>query len=201
VLEIRLTHSAYWRGGQLPRLLDRDHAAVVEWVVRLLTAAGWETLVEYTFNVFGERGSVDVLGWHRATRTLLIIEVKSRIVDQQDLLASVDRKQRLVPGLLQRERGWLAAAVGIVLVMSDTTFNRGVVAGHRSVFDTRFPSRSREIRRWLAAPCGGIGGVLFARDRRQRPDMRASGGPDRVRRPLRPRREARMTVAQRGTRR
>jgi hypothetical protein len=43
------------------------------------------------------------VGWHAETRTLLIIEVKSRIADVQDLHATMDRKCRVVPGLLARE--------------------------------------------------------------------------------------------------
>jgi transcriptional regulator with XRE-family HTH domain len=166
-LEITLGFTAYWRGGQLPRLLDRDHAALVDWVVRELTRAGWQSLVEYTVNVYGERGSVDVIGWHAATRTLLIVEVKSRIVDQQDLFAKVHRKCRIVPGELATERGWRAAAVGVLLVVSDTTFNRDVVTNHRATFDLRFRARSREIRQWLAAPSGALGGVWFARSSAQ----------------------------------
>jgi transcriptional regulator with XRE-family HTH domain len=183
VLEISLRFSAHWRGGLLPRLLDRDHAALVALIVRDLSAAGWETLVEYTFNVYGERGSVDVVGWHAPTRTLLIVEVKGRIVDQQDLFASTDRKLRLVPPLLARDRGWQAAAVGVLLAVGESTFNRTVVRRHRAVFDTRFPSGTRDVRRWIMSPSGPVGGILFLRDMSSAHARHDTGGPDRVRVP------------------
>lgn len=64
-----------YQGGLGDRLVDAAHAALVEIVVGVLRRYNWEVEVEFTFNVFGDRGSVDVLAWHAATRTLLIIEV------------------------------------------------------------------------------------------------------------------------------
>lgn len=49
-----------WRGEGPDRLLDAAHAALVERVVARLQSLGWETLVEVSFAVRGERGSVDV---------------------------------------------------------------------------------------------------------------------------------------------
>src|SRR3954471_6930613 len=63
-LGARVTVRLDWPGEDFDRLLDADHAAVVDAVVRLLTAAGWETAAEASFNVYGERGSVDVLAFH-----------------------------------------------------------------------------------------------------------------------------------------
>ena len=77
-----------WRGERLDRLLDEAHAGLVDRFVRLLRDAGWEVAVEATFNVDGERGSVDILGWHAATATLLIGEIKSVIADAQGTLAT-----------------------------------------------------------------------------------------------------------------
>src|SRR5689334_9236392 len=50
-----------WRGERLDRLLDEDHAAIVELVVRLLRNDGWQVEVEASFSIWGERGSIDVL--------------------------------------------------------------------------------------------------------------------------------------------
>ena len=43
----------------------------------------------------GERGVIDILAWHAATRTLLVIELKTEIVDINELMGTVDRKRRL----------------------------------------------------------------------------------------------------------
>src|SRR5688500_18816374 len=53
-----------WRGEGLDRLLDEAHAVLVDRMVAELRLAGWEAAIEVTFNDFGERGSVDVLGWN-----------------------------------------------------------------------------------------------------------------------------------------
>lgn len=53
-----------WKGEGLDRLLDEDHARLVELVVLKLQALGWEVAVEVSFSRFGERGSIDVLAFH-----------------------------------------------------------------------------------------------------------------------------------------
>ena len=63
-----------WHGGDGDRLIDREHAAVVEAVVAELRRMGWDVLLEFTFNHFGERGSVDVVGWHARSGALVIVE-------------------------------------------------------------------------------------------------------------------------------
>jgi DNA-binding XRE family transcriptional regulator len=150
-----------YQGGLADRLVDRAHAALVEVVVGVLRHAGWQVEVEYSFNVFGERGSVDVLAWHATTRTLLIIEVKSRFTDLQALLLSFGRKLRLVPEVARRELGWDALAVGRVVVASGSAGNRAIVARHPSIFMTSLPARAHEIRRWVRDPAGPIAGVWF----------------------------------------
>jgi transcriptional regulator with XRE-family HTH domain len=160
-IEVHLTIEARWHGTDGHRLLDRFHASIVEVVVGELTALGWTVLPEYTFNHYGDRGSVDVIAWLPLTRSLLIIEVKSEIVDIQDLFATQDRKVRVVPGLLRRERGWNAATVSRLVVLPGTTANRSIVARHIASFAAVLPSRMPEIRRWLRAPAGSIAGVWF----------------------------------------
>jgi len=153
-LDITLRLDSRWHGGDGDRLIDREHASVVEVVVSELRAVGWEALLEYTFNHYGERGSVDVIGWHAPSGTLLIVEVKSRLTDLQDLLASLGRKGRIVPDLLGRERGWKSASVGRMVVMPGWTANRSIVDRHRAIFDASFPGRAADVHRWLRDPSG-----------------------------------------------
>jgi transcriptional regulator with XRE-family HTH domain len=69
------------QGEGLDRLLDVAHAGLVESVLERLTRAEWETAVEVSFAIRGERGSIDILALHRSTATLLVVEVKSVIPD------------------------------------------------------------------------------------------------------------------------
>jgi transcriptional regulator with XRE-family HTH domain len=62
-LDLRLS----WNGEALDRLLDGDHARLVETTAASLRRAGWEVAAEVTFWIRGERGSVDVLAWHART--------------------------------------------------------------------------------------------------------------------------------------
>ena len=150
-----------WRGPEVDRLRDREHAALVEAFGRVLVEAGWELVPEYTFSHYGEKGSVDGLAWHAAGRALLIAEIETRIWDVQDLLSTLDRKRRLVPDLLRRERGWQADSVGVVLVMEEKSTHRHLIARHSATFGAAFPQRQAEVLRWIAEPSGSLRGILF----------------------------------------
>ena len=175
-LGISLRLDARWRGGDGDRLIDREHAAVVDLIVSELRRRGWDVELEYTFNHFGERGSVDVIGWHAASRSLLIVEAKSTLTDLQDLLGSMGRKLRIVPDRLAEERGWESVRVGRLIALPGSTANRGIVERHHAIFDASFPARASAARRWLRAPDGpGLAAVWFV-------------SPSRVATPTRPRR-------------
>jgi transcriptional regulator with XRE-family HTH domain len=57
-LQIRLPLDPRWRGGEADRLLDSDHAGIVNAIAGILRRLSWMVVVEYTFNHFGERGSI-----------------------------------------------------------------------------------------------------------------------------------------------
>jgi transcriptional regulator with XRE-family HTH domain len=153
-----------WRGPQLDRLLDARHARLVGLVAEALLAGGWLVELEYSFNHFGDRGSVDVVGWHTEPAALILVEVKTRIVDVQDLLASINRKRRVVPGLWATERGWKPANVASVLVLPEATVHRGVVARHPAIFGVALPGRTHDVSRWLARPESDLHAIWFVRD-------------------------------------
>jgi hypothetical protein len=146
-LEIRLS----WNGEALDRLLDADHAGLVEVVVKRLQAAGWECAVEVSFNIRGERGAVDVHAFHSAAQILLVVEVKSVIPDVQAMLMTLDRKARLGRAIAQTV-GWSATGVGRLLVVGESRTSRRRVDTHAAVFAATLPSRAIAIRAWLAEP-------------------------------------------------
>ena len=79
---------------ELPRLLGARHSALHEAFSRSLTAIpGWAHIPEVSFSVYGERGVIDVLGWHQRSGAVLVVELKSEIVDIQEMLATLDRKR------------------------------------------------------------------------------------------------------------
>lgn len=150
-LGARLICRLDWNGEALDRLLDADHASIVEQVVRILTACGWLCATEVSFSVYGERGSIDILAFHPGERVLLVIEVKSTMPDVQATLVALDRKARL--GMqIARERGWDASTAGRLLVIGDNRTARRRVAAHEATFAAALPDRSRVVRRWLVNP-------------------------------------------------
>lgn len=130
VLQADFAVALRWRGPNLARLLDRRHAALSNAVVAELRAAGWQMLPEETFNDFGDRGAVDILAWRPPERALLIIEVKTELVDLQEMLRTLDMKSRVVPGQVRRRYGWSVDCVAKVVVMPGTTTHRRAVANH-----------------------------------------------------------------------
>ncbi|MCI0346058.1 MAG: helix-turn-helix domain-containing protein [Chloroflexi bacterium] len=183
VVEVRVDLSATWRGAEGAALLDREHAALVELIVRELAEADWLTVVEYGFNHYGDRGSVDILAWHASSRSLLIIEVKTQIVDVQELHSSLAKKVRVVPDLVARDRGWVASSVSQVLVVGATRTARRVIERHRATFDSALPARTVEARRWIQHPSGRLAGVMFVTEPRRGTLRQGSGRSRRIRAP------------------
>jgi transcriptional regulator with XRE-family HTH domain len=151
VLGARVTVRLDWNGEALDRLTDAGHADLVEQVVAALAAHAWEVVPEATFLIRGERGSIDVLAWHAASATLLIVEVKSVVPDIQGLLAPLDRKTRLAADIAL-PRGWRARRVDVLLVIGDTRTSRRRVERYGVTFVSRFPDRIARIRQVIANP-------------------------------------------------
>ena len=180
VVGVSLPFAPRWRGADLPRLLDERHAAMVRAVIARLTNLGWVAVPEHTFSVRGERGSIDIFAWLPSARAVLVVEVKTQIVDLQDLLSAHDRKRRLASAI-GHDLGWSPLHVGALLVMPDETQTRNAVARHGPVFDAAYPSRGKLVSVWLRCPESDIRGIWFllnitAGDAKRRP-----GGVFRVR--------------------
>ena len=152
-----------WHGEGLDRLLDAAHASLLERTLSSLHAAGWRTATEVTFNIRGERGSIDILAFHEATGSLLVIEIKSVVPDLQGMLGTLDRKVR-VAAEIARERGWVARTVSRLLVLPDDRTSRRRIDRHRATFETALPARTVAVRRWLQDPADALAGVLFLSD-------------------------------------
>jgi len=150
-LGARLIVRLDWNVEAIDRLLDADHARLVDSVVRRLHSDGWDAMPEITFAIWGERGSVDVLGWHEPTRTALAVEVKSVVPDVQAMLMALDRKTRLGTAIA-KAHGRQAARIGRLLVIGESRTSQRRVEAHSATFAARFPDRIAAIRRFLSQP-------------------------------------------------
>lgn len=149
-----------WHGEGLDRLLDAAHAGLVEEVVNRLHHLDWETIVEASYAIRGERGSIDIFALHRPTATVLVTEVKSVVPDSQATIHATDRKVRLAPEIA-RERGWPCRLVGRLLVVGESTTARRRVERLDATYRSAFPARGRSIGVWLRLPSGTMSGLWF----------------------------------------
>jgi len=185
-----------WNGTDLDRLLNAAHSAMHELVVGILTAAGWEVVPERSFLIWGERGVIDIVAWLAPSRTLLIVELKTEIVDVQRLIGTVDRYRRLAPQVV-RDLGWEPVTVGAWVAVADSPTNRRRLGEHAGVLRAAFPSDGRTVAGWLRRPSGPLLALSFLSDacvanrtvarssrRRVRAASRAVTGPARVAEPI-----------------
>jgi transcriptional regulator with XRE-family HTH domain len=151
-----------WRGGDLDRMLAAGHAALHEEVAAaLLAEPGWRVLPEVSFSIWGERGVIDILAWHEPTRSLLVIELKTELVDFNELLGTLDRKSRLARQIAA-ERGWTnPSSVSVWVVVVDSSTSRRRAREHATMLRGALPDDGRTMRRWLGQPVGRVAALSF----------------------------------------
>ena len=172
--------------------MNQAHASLAEEVLRWIsTFEGWLVRPEVSFSHYGERGVIDLLAWHAATRSVLVVELKTEIVDVGELLGSFDRKLRNVCPLV-RAYGWEVENVSGMLVIAESDVNGRRVATHAATFAAAFPDRIVRVRRSLATPAAPFQGLVFFANRHRRKAgerlatirrVRRAGSPDGTRRP------------------
>jgi transcriptional regulator with XRE-family HTH domain len=173
----RLVLEPRWRGAAMDRLLDADHAAIANAVATRLQAAGWQVLIEVTYAIGADRGSIDVLGVHPAYRAALAAEIKSDVPSVEATGRKLDEKQRLASRIVRDRLGWTPAVVGAVLVLPDVTRLRNLLAGPGATLARMFPVDSRRVSRWLRQPIGPFAATWFV------PNITLRNAP-RQRRPI-----------------
>jgi transcriptional regulator with XRE-family HTH domain len=150
-----------WNGGDLGRLLNARHAAFHQAMAeRLGGCSGWAFEPEVSFSIQGERGVIDVLAWHATTSSLLVIELKTEIVDVNDLMPTVDRRRRLAPRIAA-DRGWHPMRVSVWVAVADSRTNRRRFARHAAVLRSKLPDDGHRVRGFLAEPTLPITAMSF----------------------------------------
>ncbi|HWH37292.1 MAG TPA: helix-turn-helix transcriptional regulator [Candidatus Limnocylindrales bacterium] len=182
-LGIRLRISAYWQGADLDRLLNARHSLLHEAVSgELRRIGGWELAPEVSYSIMGERGVIDILAWHAVSRTLLVVELKTEIVDVNELLGKLDQKRRL-GSRVARDRGWRPVAAAAWLVVAEGSTNRRRAQAHAAMLRAALPLDGRSMPAWLHHPNGPVGALSFWSTAR---GVSSKGGLATVRRVRRP---------------
>lgn len=160
-LDARIDAVIRWQGGDLSRLVSARHARMHEVLARYFQSLpGWIIEPEVSFSIYGERGIIDILAWHPTSRILLVIELKTEIVDVNEMLGALDRKRRLA-ATIAAERKLNPVAIATWVVVADRRTNRRVVADHATVLRAKLPSDGRRLRGWLRQPRGRLDGLSF----------------------------------------
>jgi transcriptional regulator with XRE-family HTH domain len=180
-LDIRVDLVARWRAGDLDRLLNAKHSQLHELVARWFAAElpAWVLAPEVSYAIYREHGVVDIVAWHPGRRAILVIELKTDIVDVNQLIGKVGEKARLIREIV-RDRGWNPLTVSTWVIVAAGRTNRARLAAHRSVLRAAFPTDGRALRAWLRDPVGEVGAV--------------STWANVARRPLAPTRRVRRTT-------
>lgn len=132
-LDLRLDLRLVGRSGQVVRMADEEHAAIVESIAEWLRQSGFQVEVEASFSEWGERGRIDLLAYDPHTRTVVIVEVKTLLLDLQELLGSLDVRERLIEAIARR-RGWRIERRVTMLAVAASAANRSVVRSHSALF-------------------------------------------------------------------
>ncbi len=185
-LDMQLDLAPRWRGADLDRALNAGHNAMHEALARQFSGLPeWATRPEVSFSHWGERGVIDMLAWHDPTRTLLVVELKTDLVDPGGLIAQVDRYQRLAP-VVARQLGWEAVAASSWVVVADDESNRHRLSDHLALLRGRFPLDGRSIESGLGRPTVPIEALSFVRIEGHARVPRRGGRRTSVSRPARP---------------
>jgi len=156
-----LRMTAWWEGAALDRLLDQEHAVVVEVLAHELQICHFRVLTEFSFSEYGERGSIDVFGGLDLRRAVFVGEAKSEWGSIEETLRRLDVKIRLAPKLAERAFGWRPEVVAGVLAFPESRTARRVADRHSATLAASVPARGREVRHWLRQPSSSLRGIWF----------------------------------------
>lgn len=182
-LEVRIDLRPTWRGGDLDRMLNAGHAVLHEQMAVILDGLPeWQWMPEVSFAIYGERGVIDILAFHAGNGMLLIVELKTEIVDVGDLVGTMDRRRRL-GRRIAAERGWDARSVSCWVVIRESATNRRRLDAHRAVLRHAFPVDGLAVRQWLRHPAPAINALSLLSDAHSMSGKAKASLPKRVRMP------------------
>jgi transcriptional regulator with XRE-family HTH domain len=130
---------------------DRAHSRCIAYVARRLEVAGFVVATEVEVGGARWRGFVDVLGWHPVEHVLLVIEVKTEIVDVGELERQLGSYERAA-WQAARARGWRPRALTAMLLVLATRENDRRLSAERAYFEGGFSLRARDLNGLLERP-------------------------------------------------
>lgn len=137
--------------GRRPIVLDPRSTSVVHsrcsgYVGRRLRSGGWLVAREVEIVHARSHGWIDLLAFHPGTRTLVVVEIKTRLDD----LGAVERQlawyERSAPAVATARFGWRPSggASWLLLLQSDEV--ESAIRRDRDLLREGFPMRATEMR-------------------------------------------------------
>ena len=130
---------------------DTAHAMCSAYVQRRLESAGWEVAREVRIEEGRYIGWIDLLAFHAATGTLLVIEIKTRVDDVGAIERSLDWHAR---GARQAaaKLGWRPRTVSGWLLALATDEVEDALRRNRTLWAAATPVRAREMAEGVRTP-------------------------------------------------
>jgi transcriptional regulator with XRE-family HTH domain len=129
-----------------PRQRDAAHARCVAYVTRRLTRDGWIVRREVQIGSPTRPGWIDLLAFHPESRVLMVIEVKTELIDLGGLerqLGWYSREARRAGKAL----GWDPVALVTAALVLATSVNDERIRENAAGIQQAFPRRWRELMR------------------------------------------------------
>jgi transcriptional regulator with XRE-family HTH domain len=134
-----------------PYVRDTVHARCSAYADRRLRGSGWSTAREVEITHGRSHGWIDLLAFDPRTGTLLVLEVKTRLVD----LGALERQLSWYERAARQEAsalGWrVRRMTSVVLALASNEVDQ-VIRVHRDVILLAFPIRASALARGLVDP-------------------------------------------------
>ena len=126
------------------RQRDAAHARCVAFVMRRLAREGWSVQREVQIGTLSRPGWIDLLAFNPALRVLLVIEIKTELVDLGGLERQLGWYSREARQAAKR-LGWSAAEVVPLVLLLTTTRNDVRLRENAAGIGQAFPRRWRDV--------------------------------------------------------
>ena len=132
-----------------PRVRDSVHARCSAYADRRLRGQGWLTAREVEVVHGRSHGWIDILAFDPRTRTLLVIEIKTRLDDLGALERQIGWYERMAWDAARR-LGWRPRRIQVCVLALASDEVEAVIRSHRDLVRLAFPVRARVLRRVMA---------------------------------------------------
>jgi transcriptional regulator with XRE-family HTH domain len=136
---------------------DAAHARCVAYTAGRLMSAGWEVRREAEIHQGRWHGWIDLLGFHAATKSGFIGEIKTELPDFGELERTLNWYTRMAWNIA-RSIGWQYRRLGSAVLVLATEANEMRLRDNAVLVRQVFPVRATALHDWLANPSGALPG-------------------------------------------